>query len=98
VTNPIKQPFKPIEIACEAAKLLSDPSGLQRNRLKKGESALAQLLGVTPGTVNHWLWGRRPVPVAHCVRLEQLTAGAVTRQMLRPDDWASIWPDLIQPD
>lgn len=88
-------PFKPIEIACEVAKALSDPTGLRLDRQKKGESALARLLGVTPGTVNHWLWCRRPVSIAQCVRIEQLTQGAVTRQMLRPSDWASIWPDLV---
>lgn len=66
-------------------------------RLQKGETVLAKLLNVTPGTINHWTWKRRPVPVTHCVRIEQLTKGEVTRQMLRPDDWASIWPDLPPP-
>lgn len=93
-----KDPFTPIVRACEVAKLILDPAGLYGARQQKGEASLAKLLSVTPGTVNHWLWRRRPVPVAQCVRIEQLTSGAVTRQMLRPDDWASIWPDLNDSD
>lgn len=91
-----KSPFSPIVLACEAAKAVIDPNGLYGARQQKGEASLAKLLMVTPGTVNHWLWRRRPVPVTQCVRIEQLTGGAVTRQMLRPDDWAQIWPDLIE--
>lgn len=89
-----KNPFAPIAKACEVAKSLLDPNGLYSARQQKGEASLAKLLSVTPGTVNHWLWRRRPVPVAQCVRIEQLTGGQVTRQMLRPDDWESIWPDI----
>ena len=28
------------------------------------------------------------------VGIERATAGAVTRQMLRPDDWERLWPEL----
>lgn len=35
---------------------------------------------------------------AICVALERSTRGAITRQMLRPDDWAKIWPELEQDD
>lgn len=31
-----------------------------------------------------------------CVAIEQSTAGAVTRQELRPDDWHLIWPELAE--
>lgn len=31
-----------------------------------------------------------------CVAIEQATDGAVTRQELRPDDWAAIWPELAE--
>lgn len=30
-----------------------------------------------------------------CVSIEQASNGAVTRKDLRPDDWAQIWPELI---
>ncbi|ROT43904.1 Cro/CI family transcriptional regulator [Pusillimonas sp. NJUB218] len=84
--------------ACEIAKTIQDPHGLLGRKQKKGVTALADLLHVSTAAVNQWLYLRRPVPVAQCVRIEQLTRGAVTRQMLRPDDWASIWPDLNEPN
>jgi DNA-binding transcriptional regulator YdaS (Cro superfamily) len=58
---------------------------------------LARLLGVTPPTVNQWVKGKRPVPIAKCVAIERATAGAVTRQELRPGDWQHIWPGLFGP-
>lgn len=30
-----------------------------------------------------------------CVAIEQASHGVVTRKDLRPDDWASIWPELV---
>lgn len=84
----------PIAQACEIAKSVQDPHGLLGRRQKKGVTALADLLNVSTAAVNQWLHCRRPVPVTQCVRIEQLTRGVVTRQMLRPDDWSSIWPDL----
>ena len=57
-------------------------------------SALAKSLGVQPPTVHQWCKGERPVPIEKCVAIEQATKGAVTRQMLRPDDWEAIWPEL----
>ena len=83
-----------ISLACEIAKSIQDPSGLSIRRQKKGVTALADLLKVSPAAVNQWLWYDRPVPITQCVRIEQLTGGQVTRQMLRPDDWESIWPDI----
>lgn len=57
-------------------------------------AALATGLGISRAGVYQWIKGIRPVPVRFCASIEQLTAGAVTRQMLRPDDWAEIWPEL----
>ena len=50
---------------------------------------------MTKGAVSQWKLIDRKVPVEHCVRIEQLTLGAVTRKDLRPDDWHLIWPELI---
>ncbi|WP_083812389.1 Cro/CI family transcriptional regulator [Pusillimonas sp. T7-7] len=86
--------FLPIELACQIAKAIQDPHGALGRRQKKGVTALAQLLGVSSPTVNQWLHLARPVPATQCVRIEQLTRGVVTRQMLRPNDWATYWPDL----
>jgi len=37
----------------------------------------------------------RTVPEKLCVKIEQDTNKKFTRQMLRPDDWKEIWPELI---
>ena len=42
----------------------------------------------------HGYASRLPGP-AYCVAIEKATAGAVTRQELRPGDWRLIWPELI---
>ena len=59
------------------------------------QKALADVLGVTPATVNQWIYGHRPVPVERCPAIEQATNGAVTRRDLRPGDWWLIWPELV---
>lgn len=61
-----------------------------------GQAQLARDLGVTAGAVNHWVTGARPVPIQHCVAIERLSKGAVTRRDLRPDDWHLIWPELAE--
>jgi DNA-binding transcriptional regulator YdaS (Cro superfamily) len=58
--------------------------------------ALANQLGISKGAVHQWKSPDRKVPIEHCTRIEQITEGKVTRQMLRPDDWRSIWPELVQ--
>lgn len=64
-------------------------------------SELAKSIGAPdPAQVRQWQHaynGRKPDP-AYCVAIEQATKGAVTRQALRPDDWAKIWPELIAPE
>lgn len=65
------------------------------------QKALARLLNVTPVTVNQWLRpvgtrASRSVPPKQCVRIEQLTSGAVTRRDLRPNDYLEFWPELAQ--
>lgn len=59
------------------------------------QKALADVLGVTPATVNQWIYGHRPVPIERCPAIERATEGAVTRRDLRPDDWWLIWPELV---
>lgn len=57
-------------------------------------SALAAALGISPVLITQWCKSR-PVPVERCAAIEQATGGAVTRRDLRPDDWARIWPELV---
>ncbi|WP_322069937.1 transcriptional regulator [Paraburkholderia bannensis] len=58
--------------------------------------ALAEILGVTKGAVHQWMIPGRRVPIEHCAAIESATNGQVTRQMLRPDDWKQIWPELVE--
>ena len=56
---------------------------------------LGSLLGVTKGAVSQWKSPGRNVPVNHCVAIELLTKGQVSRRELR-NDWQKIWPELIE--
>lgn len=57
-------------------------------------ASLARKLGISPVLISQWKNGTRPVPLERCAVLEQVTAGAITRKELRPDDWERIWPEL----
>ncbi len=37
------------------------------------QAEMARLLGVSAPTVNEWVTGQRPVPVARCIVIERLT-------------------------
>lgn len=57
------------------------------------QAALAARLGVTQQAVS-W-WRKSGVfPEKYCADIERITAGRVSRQALRPSDWARIWPEL----
>lgn len=50
---------------------------------------MATALEVRQPTVSEWLRGERQVPPRQCPKIERLTDGAVTCEMLRPDmEWA----------
>ena len=59
-----------------------------------GQAELAKILGVSPAYVNQLVKEKRPIPPIHCVKID-LCLG-VSRKVLRPDDWAEIWPELIE--
>ena len=71
---------------------------LRAAQLLGGQAALAAAVGY-PDRRNlaPWMTGGRPLPPVRCVAIERATGGAVTRQDLRPDDWADIWPELAPP-
>lgn len=46
--------------------------------------------------IRQWAASRRPDP-ANARYLEVATGGVVTRQDMRPDDYADIWPELAGP-
>lgn len=59
---------------------------------KSSQSELAHALGVTQGTISHWLTGRVRVPAERVIPIEQATGGKVTRQELRPD----LYPEHVK--
>lgn len=61
----------------------------------KSATDLAREIGVHPVLISQWRTGIRPTPIERCVPIEKATGGLVTRKDLRPDDWAQIWPELI---
>lgn len=59
---------------------------------------IAEAIGVQPAQISQWKHcrdGRRP-GAAYAAAVERATDGVVTRQELRPDDYAEIWPDLAE--
>lgn len=58
--------------------------------------ALARALSVSAQSIYFWRKGQRSIPIEKCALIERVTDGAVTRQMLRPEDWREIWPELAE--
>ncbi len=69
---------------------------LQAIRQAGSQSALAKALGVTPPLIYQLATGRTAVSVQIAVRIEQKFG--ISRRDLRPADWWTIWPELINAD
>jgi DNA-binding transcriptional regulator YdaS (Cro superfamily) len=61
------------------------------------QSALATAIGAHSPDVSRWADGTRPIPVHYGASIEIATGGAVTRQEMFPNDWQTIWPELVTP-
>jgi len=57
-------------------------------------NALALSCGTSVGYLRKACCTGQKLGPALCVALERATVGVITRQTLRPDDWAAIWPEL----
>lgn len=62
------------------------PSSLRR--------AWAERCGIADAYLYQVLTGRREASPTLCVQIETASEKQVTRQMLRPNDWRAIWPEL----
>lgn len=60
-----------------------------------GISKLAAALQVGQSVASNWKARETLLDAVHCVAIERLTKGSVTRRDLRPDDWHLIWPELV---
>jgi len=56
---------------------------------------LSEALDIPQANVSRYASGVNPIPVEHGAAIERATGGAVTRQELFPEKWASIWPELV---
>ena len=52
-------------------------------------------VGTSVGHLTNYSYGYTPLAPAVCVSIERESGKKVTRQELRPDDWKSIWPELL---
>ena len=57
---------------------------------------IAALTGVDEQYLYQCLTGRRDMNPAQARKLEEVTKGEVTRQMLCQKTYAGIWPDLVE--
>jgi DNA-binding transcriptional regulator YdaS (Cro superfamily) len=55
--------------------------------------AFAVTVGTTVGHLRNVAYGQRQASAALAAQVEIHTSGAVTRKMLRPQDWWLIWGD-----
>jgi DNA-binding transcriptional regulator YdaS (Cro superfamily) len=67
-------------------------------RLLGSQVALANALGVTKAAVGQWKDPGRRVPAEHCPVIEQLTAGAVRCEELRPDVQWGVLREPVTPE
>lgn len=70
---------------------------MRRMNIKPTErQVLAQRCGVQDAYLYQVLTGRREASPELCVLIERESSKRITRQMLRPNDWARIWPELAE--
>lgn len=62
-----------------------------------GTFAVAKILNIKPPSVSDWR-SANTIPddklVRLSVKIEEVTNSTITRQILFPDDWETIWPEL----
>ena len=59
-------------------------------------AALAAYLGVSQPFMSEVITGEKAIPTKHCKAIFAFTAGLVTLQEMRPNDWQKYWPELAQ--
>jgi DNA-binding transcriptional regulator YdaS (Cro superfamily) len=59
------------------------------------QAALAKAIGAHAPDVSRWADGKRPIPIEYGAAIESATGGLVTRREMFPNDWARVWPELV---
>jgi DNA-binding transcriptional regulator YdaS (Cro superfamily) len=60
------------------------------------QAALAKAIGAHAPDVSRWADGKRPIPLEYGAAIESATGGLVTRREMFPNDWARVWPELVE--
>lgn len=63
---------------------------------KQGRLDFAKACGTSEGYIRKAISAKQVFSAALCVAIERESHGAVTRQDLRPIDWAANWPELAE--
>jgi DNA-binding transcriptional regulator YdaS (Cro superfamily) len=65
--------------------------------LKRGNAAkLARDIDVHAPDVSDWAAEVRPIPIRYGAPIEIATGGKVTRKEMFPNDWKTVWPELVE--
>ncbi len=63
----------------------------------KRRKELCRKHGLSDDYIYQCIAGKKQMKSKEAVRIERITSGEITRQMLRRDDYWLIWPDLPAP-
>jgi DNA-binding transcriptional regulator YdaS (Cro superfamily) len=58
------------------------------------QSSLARRFGLSRQTIYGWRTAGIPIP--YCAGVEEECGAEFTRKDFRPDDWHSIWPEMVK--
>ncbi|MNL06106.1 hypothetical protein D3C87_1267340 [compost metagenome] len=64
--------------------------------IARSKAALARMIDASPQQIGNWLTRDKEIDPVFCARIEASLGGRVTRAQLRPDDWQTVWPELVQ--
>lgn len=62
--------------------------------LKSADEVSVTETGTTRAYLRLIGYGQKVASAEMSIGIERATGGVVTRQMLRPDDWSRLWPEL----
>jgi DNA-binding transcriptional regulator YdaS (Cro superfamily) len=65
--------------------------------LKAADDAAVERCGTTRAYLKQIAYGNKEASALVAANVERETEQSVTRQMLRPNDWQLIWPELAAP-
>lgn len=75
-----------VHVACRGKRTIMEAMDLDTyTKTKMTRKMLADILGVSPGAVSHWISGRAGITKERALEIEWATGGEVTRHELCPE-------------